>query len=116
MGKGDGGPASRAAGPLPPPHDPTTTTARRTRRAIQTTRHRNPRGQFLAHRCTGPYRYEATLAQVDAITNGEVTVKAYCEAGELLPATGELRIWVGDGKSCPRGGGKPTYTAVRVGK
>lgn len=45
-------------------------------------------------------------------------MSSYCEAGELDPSTGLLRIWVGKSGAvgCPKASGKPTYTAVRVGK
>ena len=88
------------------PHANTTTTTTTT----------TTRGQFLTHQCTGPYRYKATLATIEARANGEAGVSAYCEAGELEPTTGLLKIWLGNATACPKTSGPPTFTNTRVGK
>jgi hypothetical protein len=77
-------------------------------------------GHFLSHTCPGPYSYRAIVARVTATANGDARASAYCEAGELDPATGVLKIWVGEPQTakrpiCPRTRGAPTFTSVRVG-
>lgn len=73
-------------------------------------------GHYLSHECLGPYKYRAAAALVRARANGETTVEVFCEAGELDPAGGDLRVWLGNGTACPKTDGPPTLTSTRVGK
>lgn len=39
----------------------------------------------MTHQCLGAYKYKATLASIEARTNGEANVRVYCEMGEFNP-------------------------------